>query len=90
LDQKANQSKSKSEQDACTISPNTVSPHTGPYKEAGEAVKADGNADKKLAWLRQLVDWQQDLKDASEYLEEVKMDLFADEVFVFSPRGRCN
>ena len=42
------------------------------YKEAGEAVKADGNADKKLAWLRQLVDWQQDLKDASEYLEEVK------------------
>lgn len=57
------------------------------YKEAGEAVKADGNADKKLAWLRQLVDWQQDLKDASEYLEEVKMDLFADEVFVFSPRG---
>lgn len=57
------------------------------YKEAGEAVKADSSADKKLAWLRQLVDWQQDLKDASEYLEEVKMDLFADEVFVFSPRG---
>lgn len=57
------------------------------YKEAGEAVKADSSADKKLAWLRQLVEWQQDLKDASEYLEEVKMDLFADEVFVFSPRG---
>ena len=57
------------------------------YKEAGDSVKAEGDTAKKLAWLRQLVDWQQDLKDASEYLEEVKMDLFADEVFVFSPRG---
>jgi RelA/SpoT family (p)ppGpp synthetase len=57
------------------------------YKEAGDSVKADSDTAKKLAWLRQLVDWQQDLKDASEYLEEVKMDLFADEVFVFSPRG---
>lgn len=57
------------------------------YKEAGGSVKADGSADKKLAWLRQLVDWQQDLKDSGEYIEEVKMDLFADEVFVFSPRG---
>ncbi len=57
------------------------------YKESGDAVKADSNTDRKLAWLRQLVEWQQDLADASEYLEEVKMDLFADEVFVFSPRG---
>ena len=57
------------------------------YKEAGEATKADSGADKKITWLRQLVEWQQDLKDAGEYIEEVKMDLFADEVFVFSPRG---
>ncbi len=57
------------------------------YKEAGDSVKADTNVDRKLAWLRQLVEWQQDLKDAQEYLNTVKMDLFADEVFVFSPRG---
>src|ERR1700733_6779778 len=57
------------------------------YKENGEAVKADADVDRKLAWLRQLVDWQQDLVDAQEYLDTVKMDLFADEVFVFSPRG---
>ena len=57
------------------------------YKEAGYAVRADSGVDKKLAWLRQLVDWQQDLVDAQEYLDTVKMDLFADEVFVFSPRG---
>jgi GTP diphosphokinase / guanosine-3',5'-bis(diphosphate) 3'-diphosphatase len=57
------------------------------YKESGGAVIADSQADRKLAWLRQLVEWQQDLKDAQEYLDTVKMDLFADEVFVFSPRG---
>ncbi|HEY9785145.1 MAG TPA: bifunctional (p)ppGpp synthetase/guanosine-3',5'-bis(diphosphate) 3'-pyrophosphohydrolase [Candidatus Obscuribacterales bacterium] len=57
------------------------------YKETGDSVKADSHVDRKLAWLRQLVDWQQDLSDAQEYLDTVKMDLFADEVFVFSPRG---
>ncbi|MBX9879047.1 MAG: bifunctional (p)ppGpp synthetase/guanosine-3',5'-bis(diphosphate) 3'-pyrophosphohydrolase [Candidatus Obscuribacterales bacterium] len=57
------------------------------YKESGEAVTADSQLDRKLSWLRQLVEWQQDLKDAQEYLDTVKMDLFADEVFVFSPRG---
>lgn len=57
------------------------------YKESGEGAMADSRADRKLAWLRQLVEWQNDLKDAREYLDTVKMDLFADEVFVFSPRG---
>jgi len=57
------------------------------YKETGVSGKADSNVDKKLAWLRQLVDWQRDLVDAQEYLDTVKMDLFEDEVFVFSPRG---
>jgi GTP pyrophosphokinase len=58
------------------------------YKESGTSdVKADSQVDRKLAWLRQLVEWQQDLKDSQEYLDTVKMDLFADEVFVFSPRG---
>ena len=57
------------------------------YKETGSNEKADNSADKKLAWLRQLVDWRQDLADAQEYMEEVKIDLFSDQVFVFSPRG---
>jgi RelA/SpoT family (p)ppGpp synthetase len=56
------------------------------YKEAG-SVTADSQIDRKLTWLRQLIDWQQDLQDAREYMDTVKMDLFADEVFVFSPRG---
>ncbi len=57
------------------------------YKESGTAAKANTAVDQKLAWLRQLVDWQHDLEDAQEYLDTVKMNLFADEVFVFSPRG---
>ncbi|MEB3329318.1 MAG: bifunctional (p)ppGpp synthetase/guanosine-3',5'-bis(diphosphate) 3'-pyrophosphohydrolase [Candidatus Sericytochromatia bacterium] len=54
------------------------------YKEGGKAMS---DQDHKLTWLRQMLDWQNDLKDANEYLTTVKEDLFADEVFVFSPRG---
>jgi GTP pyrophosphokinase len=53
------------------------------YKE-GKTVKGD---EAKFAWLRQLVEWQRDLKDPREFLETVKVDLFDDEVFVFTPRG---
>jgi GTP pyrophosphokinase len=55
------------------------------YKE-GKAV-AVSKDDEKFAWLRQLMEWQQDLKDPKEFLETVKVDLFTDEVFVFTPRG---
>ncbi len=54
------------------------------YKEGG---KGDSEFDKKLAWLRQLLEWQHDLKDAREFMESLKIDLFADSVFVFSPKG---
>jgi len=46
-----------------------------------------GRDDSKFAWLRQLMEWQQDLKDPKEFLETVKVDLFTDEVFVFTPMG---
>ncbi|OPY58172.1 MAG: GTP pyrophosphokinase [Pelotomaculum sp. PtaU1.Bin035] len=54
------------------------------YKEGG---KGDRDFDKKLAWLRQLLEWQHDLRDAREFMESLKIDLFADTVFVFSPKG---
>jgi GTP diphosphokinase / guanosine-3',5'-bis(diphosphate) 3'-diphosphatase len=43
--------------------------------------------DGKLKWLRSLLDWQQDLRDPREFMETLKVDLFEDEVFVFTPKG---
>ncbi len=43
--------------------------------------------DQKLAWLRQLLDWHADLQDAREFVQSVKLDLFQNEVFVFTPKG---
>jgi guanosine-3',5'-bis(diphosphate) 3'-pyrophosphohydrolase len=43
--------------------------------------------EKKFAWLRQLMEHQKDLVDPTEFLETVKLDLFGDEVYVFTPRG---
>ncbi len=52
------------------------------YKE-----KVGDKNKQQFAWLRQLLEWQQDLKDPNEFLDTVKYDLFTDEVFVFTPRG---
>ena len=43
--------------------------------------------ESKLKWLRSLLDWQQDLSDPREFMETLKVDLFEDEVFVFTPKG---
>ena len=42
---------------------------------------------EQYGWLRQLLEWQKELSDPTEFLETVKVDLFADEVFVFTPKG---
>ncbi len=56
------------------------------YKEGGLGSRVTTD-DEKFTWLRQLLEWQNDLSDAQEYLESVKVNLFEDEVFVFTPRG---
>ena len=43
--------------------------------------------DESLAWLRQLIETQQDTKDPREFLDSVRVDLFPDEVYVFTPKG---
>ncbi|XCC63522.1 bifunctional (p)ppGpp synthetase/guanosine-3',5'-bis(diphosphate) 3'-pyrophosphohydrolase [Christensenella massiliensis] len=53
------------------------------YKEGGK----ENSMDSKLAWLRELMEWQNDLKDSREFMETLKVDLFADTVFVFTPKG---
>jgi GTP diphosphokinase / guanosine-3',5'-bis(diphosphate) 3'-diphosphatase len=55
---------------------------TGPHGSPGVR-----DPDGKLKWLRSLLDWQQDLSDPGEFMETLKVDLFEDEVFVFTPKG---
>jgi GTP pyrophosphokinase len=58
------------------------------YKEAGTSSNARITADdEKFTWLRQLLEWQNDLKDAQEFLENVKGNLFDEDVYVFTPNG---
>ena len=54
-----------------------------------EGTKSDRAYDAKLAWLRQLMDWQRDVSesDATEFVEGIKLDIFQDQVFVFTPKG---
>jgi GTP pyrophosphokinase len=60
------------------------------YKEKGRDGKGEALSKKDAAsfgWLRQLVEFQKDVADPREFLETVKVDLFSDEVFVFTPKG---
>ena len=54
------------------------------YKESH---KPDPTFDNKVAWLRQLIEWRQDLTDAHEFVNSLKTDVFQDHVYVFSPKG---
>ncbi|MFH1480575.1 MAG: bifunctional (p)ppGpp synthetase/guanosine-3',5'-bis(diphosphate) 3'-pyrophosphohydrolase [Pseudomonadota bacterium] len=54
------------------------------YKENVMTSKTD---EEQFAWLRQLLEWQQNLQDPKEFMETVRMDLFPDEVYVFTPKG---
>jgi guanosine-3',5'-bis(diphosphate) 3'-pyrophosphohydrolase len=57
------------------------------YKERKAGATPSARDAAKFGWLRQLVEWQRDLTDPKEFLETVKVDLFADEVFCFTPKG---
>jgi GTP pyrophosphokinase len=56
------------------------------YKEGGGG-KRDARYEERLAWLRQLLDWQREISQAEEMVEAVKTDIFQDQVFVFTPKG---
>ena len=60
------------------------------YKESGGSSPATGATKAyaaKLSWLRQLLEWHKDMSDSRDFVNTVKLDVFADEVFVFTPRG---
>ncbi len=56
------------------------------YKETGREGQKKEDL-KKFSWLRQILEWQSELKDPDEFLEAVKVDLFDEEIFVFTPNG---
>ncbi len=56
------------------------------YKEGVSA--KERKLDEKLSWLRQILEWQQEIKDNEEFMESLKIDLFDDTVFVFTPKGK--
>jgi guanosine-3',5'-bis(diphosphate) 3'-pyrophosphohydrolase len=58
------------------------------YGVAAHWVYKDGvRPEERVAWLRQLLEWQRDLSGSEEFLESVKEDIFADQVFVYTPKG---
>jgi guanosine-3',5'-bis(diphosphate) 3'-pyrophosphohydrolase len=54
------------------------------YKEGKRGVQDD----QRVAWLRQLVEWQQDMRDPGEFMSTLKVDLYPEEVYCFTPKGR--
>ena len=52
-----------------------------------EGVLEEDDLDKKLTWLREILEWQSDAHDAKEFMDGLKIDLFTDEVFIFTPKG---
>ena len=55
------------------------------YKEGRKGVGAD---DQRITWLRQLVEWQREMHDPTEFMSTLKVDLYPEEVYTFTPRGR--
>ncbi|PKB71289.1 MAG: (p)ppGpp synthetase [SAR202 cluster bacterium Io17-Chloro-G6] len=55
------------------------------YKEGGGG---DQRFDEKMTWLRQLLEWQREVAGTAEFIESVKQDIFHDQVFVYTPKGR--
>ena len=52
-----------------------------------EGASQEDSLDHKLYWVRQMLDWQTETRDSREFLDTLKMDLFAEEVFLFTPKG---
>jgi len=57
------------------------------YKETGGSNTTVTGDDEKFTWLRQLLEWQSDLKDDREYLQSIKDNLFDEDIYVFTPNG---
>jgi GTP diphosphokinase / guanosine-3',5'-bis(diphosphate) 3'-diphosphatase len=55
------------------------------YKDGSEASQSD---DRRIVWMRQLIEWVQEIQEPSEFLSTLRVDLYPEEVYTFSPKGR--
>ena len=68
------------------IAENGIAAHWN-YKEAGASTEAQNKDLEELGWIRQLISWQTDVDDAQEYVDTVKKDILAQEVYILTPKG---
>ncbi len=80
----ASTSRSRSGRRTCTSAARSASPPTGATRRA---TRDATDFSQLVMWLRQIMEWQQDVTDPREFMESLRIDLFQDEVFVFSPKG---
>ncbi len=66
------------------VAENGIAAH---WRYKGGGAKVEEGFEQKLSWLRQLLEWHQEMQDAREFMHSVKIDLFQNEVFVFTPKG---
>lgn len=57
------------------------------YDESGKPKRGRGDIHSKLAWVRELSEWQQEIEDETQYLESLKIDVFRNRIFCFTPKG---
>lgn len=57
------------------------------YKEGQDVSKTGDSFEEKMTWFREILDWQNETIDAEEFMESLKVDLFSDMVYVFTPKG---
>jgi len=55
------------------------------YKDGREVSQSD---DQRIVWMRQLIEWVQEMQEPSEFLSTLRVDLYPEEVYTFSPKGR--
>ena len=58
------------------------------WKYKGGKLVADSKEDERVSWLRHLVEWQQEMKDPDDFMSTLKVDLYPEEVYTFTPKGK--
>lgn len=58
------------------------------WKYKGGKLVANDREDQRISWLRHLVEWQQEMKDPADFLSTLKIDLYPEEVYTFTPKGK--